>query len=99
MGTAPKSGSKLPAPSVYEQVANFTHAYFGHEAVHYVGRLIEVHTRKKPEQLSRDELMSLLDWIKGAVAFFATDKELLERYMTELFDLAGGAQLEDFAEG
>lgn len=83
-----RTKSSSPRPSVYEQVARSTHEHFGADAVHYVTRLIEIHTRKQPALLSKAELMSLLDWIRAAATFFAEDTEKLEQYMTELFAVA-----------
>jgi hypothetical protein len=83
-----KSQNKQPKPTIYEEVAGFTHDYFGVEAAHYITRLIEIHIRKTPELLSQAELMSLLDWIKGAATFFADDKVLVEAYIARLFELA-----------
>lgn len=78
----------MSKPSVYEQVARFTHEYFGADATHYVARLIEIHTRKQPEMLSKAELMSLLDWIKSAVSFFTEDKRAADAYIVALYNLA-----------
>jgi hypothetical protein len=80
-----------PGPSVYERVAQSTHEYFGADAVHYIARLIEIHTRKHPELLSEAELISLLDWIKSAILFFAEDAKVAEAYMDRLLDIADGA--------
>jgi hypothetical protein len=83
-----KTSNSKPKLTIYEEVAGFTHDYFGVEAAHYIARLIEIHIRKSPELLSREELMSLLDWIKGAASFFADDKERIEKYISQLFKLA-----------
>jgi len=85
-----KSQNNQPKLTIYQEVAGFTHDYFGVEAAHYIGRLIEIHIGKAPEHLSKEELMSLLDWIKGAATFFADDKNLIENYITNLCDLASG---------
>ncbi len=87
-----KSSDTKHKPTIYEEVAGFTHDYFGVEAAHYIGRLIEIHIRKAPELLSKEELISLLDWIKGAATFFADDKELVENYISHLFELASGSE-------
>jgi hypothetical protein len=83
-----KPSDSKPKLTIYEEVAGFTHDYFGVEAAHYITRLIEIHIRKAPELLSKEELMSLLDWIKGAATFFADDKERIEKYIGQLFELA-----------
>lgn len=79
-------------PSIYDRVTHFTHQYFGIEATHYIARLIEIHIRKNPELLSKEELMSLLDWIKSAATFFAEDKALIEKYINQLFKLASDSE-------
>lgn len=88
-------------PSLYEEVARFSHAYFGTDAPQHIGRLIEIHTHKSAEQLSKEELMSLLDWIRSAAAFLEDDKEKVESYIADLLKLAttGGQRNYDQPEG
>lgn len=84
--------------SVYQEVSRFTHEYFGREAPQHVEKLIKVHLQKSPEELTKEELTSLMDWIKNAVSFLTEDKNAVENYIKDLINLAAGNSVEAAAD-
>lgn len=74
---------------LYEEVINITQAYFGPAAHRFVNRQIVNHLDKDPEQLTRQDLSNLIDWIAAAMALLAEDPEVVGGYVAELRSLAG----------
>ena len=52
--------------SVYDQVVRITHVYLGPAADRFIARQVENHLHKPPQDLTKNDLKSLIDWI-GAV--------------------------------
>lgn len=78
--------------TIFEQASSITHAYFGPDATEHLAHFIAIHLRKPAEQLTRDELISLTDWIKGAASFLAEDERLVDHYIHDLIALAESEQ-------
>lgn len=79
---------KQAAPSIYEQVVQITHVYLGPAADRFIARQVENHLHKSPEELSADDLSSLIDWIRVVVSLLTEDGEIIEEYAGELQKLA-----------
>lgn len=77
-------------PAVYDQVVRVTHVYLGPAADRFIIRQVHNHLHKEPDQLTRDDLSKLIDWIRVAVSFLTDDSELVEEYTDELERLAHG---------
>lgn len=70
--------------SMYEQVVRVTHVYLGPAADRFIARQVENHLHKSPSELSRDDLVNLIDWIRVVVALLTEDSEIIEEYIAEL---------------
>jgi hypothetical protein len=85
-----------PQPSVYGQVVRVTNVYLGPAAERFIARQVENHLHKAPEELTADDLLSLIDWIRVVVGLLTEDSEIVEEYLSELQKLAanraGGRQ-------
>ncbi len=75
--------------SVYDKVVRITNVYLGPAAERFIGRQVENHLHKPPQELSRDDLAGLIDWIIVAVSLLTEDNEIVEEYAGELYKLAG----------
>jgi hypothetical protein len=75
-------------PSLYDQVVRITHVYLGPAADRFIARQVENHLHKSPEQLSKADLRSLIDWIKLVVSLLTEDEAIIEEYTDELQKLA-----------
>jgi plasmid maintenance system antidote protein VapI len=77
-----------PTP-LYDQVVRVTHVYLGPAADRFIARQVENHLHKAPEELSKTDLASLIDWIRATVSLLTEDNEIIEEYAAELQKLAG----------
>lgn len=77
--------------TLYEKVVKVTHVYLGPAADRFIARQVQNHLKKKPEQLSSEDLRKLIDWIRVAVALMTEDSELIEEYTAQLEKLAQSA--------
>lgn len=74
--------------SIYDQVVKITHVYLGPAADRFIDRQIQNHLHKSPEQMSKADLLKLIDWIKVAVSLITEDSEIVEEYTNELRRIA-----------
>jgi elongation factor P--beta-lysine ligase len=76
------------SPILYDQVVKVTHVYLGPAADRFIARQVQNHLHKAPEELSPDDLLQLIDWIKVAVSLLTEDTEIIEEYSHQLMLLA-----------
>ena len=72
---------------LYENVVLVTQTYLGPAADRFITRQIRNHLRKDPEELAKQDLADLIDWIKVAMSFLTEDHELIEEYIKGLQNL------------
>lgn len=75
--------------TLYDEVVRVTHVYLGPAADRFIARQVENHLHKAPEELSKADLASLIDWIRVVVSLLTEDNEIVEEYAAELEKLAG----------
>lgn len=75
-------------PTVYDEVVRVTQVYLGPAANRFISRQVENHLHKPAEQLTKDDLLSLVDWIKVVVGLLTDDSVIIEEYVAELRKLA-----------
>ncbi len=75
-------------PILYTQVVKVTHVYLGPAADRFIARQVENHLNKPPEDMSKKDLLQLIDWIKVAVSLLTDDSEIVEEYAAQLHKLA-----------
>jgi hypothetical protein len=73
--------------TLYEQVVQTTHVYLGPAADRFIGRQVQNHLHKRPEQLSQSDLERLIDWIQIAVSLLTEDSDIIEDYIAALREL------------
>lgn len=74
--------------NLYDKVVRITYDYLGPAADRFVTRQIRNHLHKEPEQLKKNDLKSLIDWIKIAMSLLSNDDRLVARYVAELQELS-----------
>ncbi|HVS58538.1 MAG TPA: hypothetical protein VHD60_02235 [Candidatus Saccharimonadales bacterium] len=74
--------------SVYQRVVRISHQYFGPAADRFIIRQVQNHLHKNPEDLSKQDLAVLIDWIRTAVALLTEDSSIVEEYTQKLEALA-----------
>jgi len=78
--------------TLYEEVVNVTHEYFGPAADRFVTRQIRHHLSKNPKELRKKDLGGLINWISMAMALLHEDEELIHKYATDLQALTAEKQ-------
>ena len=73
---------------LYNQVVKVTNVYLGPAADRFIARQVQNHLDKPAEELSRDDLLKLIDWIKIAMSLLTEDSEIVEEYAAQLQRLA-----------
>ncbi|HSX45658.1 MAG TPA: hypothetical protein VLG27_01475 [Candidatus Saccharimonadia bacterium] len=76
--------------SLYMEVVTVTQGYFGPAADRFVSRQIRSHLSKEPEKLNRKDLLPLIDWISLTMALLIEDEVIINRFVSELRQLANG---------
>lgn len=79
--------------NLYEKVIHVTRIYLGPAADRFIARQVRNHLKKPPECLSRDDLRSLIDWIRIAMSLLTEDGEIIEEYASQLERLTRPAKL------
>lgn len=74
--------------TLYQEVVTITHTYLGPAADRFIARQVQNHLHKQPEDITRDDLRKLIDWIRLAVSFLTEDSQIIEEYIDELTQLA-----------
>jgi hypothetical protein len=74
--------------NLYDKVVRVTHVYLGPTADRFIARQVQHHLHKKPEELSRGDLLKLIDWIRVAMSLLTDDSEVVEEYAEQLRKLA-----------
>ncbi len=75
--------------SFYDQVVSISQVYLGSTANRFIAGQVENHLHKSPQELSQNDLLNLIDWIRTAVCFLTEDGKLIEEYTSELRKLSG----------
>ncbi len=75
-------------PDLYDQVVRVTNVYLGPAADRFIARQVQNHLHKSPKDLSKSDLLKLIDWIKLAVSLITEDSEIIEEYASQLYLLA-----------
>jgi hypothetical protein len=70
--------------NLYAKVVRVTNVYLGPAADRFISRQVENHLHKSPENLSKEDLIKLIDWIKVAVSLLTEDTEIVEEYAAQL---------------
>ena len=77
------SDSSFETP-LYDKVVRITNVYLGPAADRFIARQVQNHLHKQPEELSREDLKKLIDWIRVAVSLLTDDSEIIEEYAAQL---------------
>ncbi len=91
--------AKRQATPLYDEVVRVTHVYLGPAAERFIARQVENHLHKAPEELSKADLLKLIDWIRVVVSLLTEDSDIIEEYASELQKLARGKPADDTRNG
>jgi hypothetical protein len=66
--------------TVYEQLVDVTYEYLGPATERFIGRMSQAHLGKKPELLTREDIIKLQDWSKLGFAMLTDDTQTVDEY-------------------
>jgi hypothetical protein len=72
---------------LYQKVVEITQDYLGPAADRFIARQIEHHLHVEPRDITRPQLVKLLDWIQIAMTSLTKDEVLVNQYIAELKQL------------
>jgi hypothetical protein len=70
--------------TLYADLVNVTHKYFGPASDRFIKRQIHNHLNKDPDELVVEDLDMLIDWIKLAMALLVEDERLVNNFVSDL---------------
>ncbi len=73
---------------IYGKIVRITRVYLGPTADRFIARQVQNHLNKQPEELCREDVAKLIDWIRVAVSLLTEDSEVVEEYVFQLQKLA-----------
>jgi nitric oxide reductase activation protein len=74
--------------SIYQQVVAVTYDYLGPAAQRFIDREIKAHLHKKPQDLTKADVVKLVDWSKLAFALLTEDAKMVDDYAGSLLTIA-----------
>ena len=73
---------------LYVQVVELTNNYLGPASERFIERQIKTHIGKNPDEITREDVAKLDEWIKVALALLTDDEQLLQDFSNDLKQLA-----------
>jgi hypothetical protein len=73
--------------SLYNQVVDITTDYLGPASQRFIDRQIENHLHKRPDQLTRADITTLISWSKIALALLTNNSKLVNEYARRITGL------------
>lgn len=73
---------------LYDEVVKVTHVYLGPAADRFIARQAQNHLHKAPQEMSPEDLLKLVDWIRVSVSLITDDNEVIEEFTGRLKRLA-----------
>ncbi|HVV67214.1 MAG TPA: hypothetical protein VHB72_04065 [Candidatus Saccharimonadales bacterium] len=70
--------------TLYDRVVRVTHVYLGPAADRFIARQVQSHLHKPPSEITNEDLLKLVDWIRVAVSLLTDDMEVVEEYIGQL---------------
>ncbi len=69
---------------LYQKVVHIAEDYFGPAAPRYIGRLVQNHFGKTPDQLTQKDMPELIEWTRLTIAMLTEDQVMVEEFTDRL---------------
>lgn len=76
--------------TVYEQLIEAAYEYLGPAAKRFIDREIEAHLGKKPQDIVKEDIATLHDWCRLALALLTEDSTMVDDFSQNLLAIADG---------
>lgn len=77
------------ATTLYSEVVEIAEDYLGPAADRFIGRQITFHLNKKPENLAKEDLDKLVEWVKVSLSLLTDDHKSVETAASRILALKG----------
>lgn len=77
--------------SLYQKTVDISQDYLGPAAERFISRQIDTHLNKPPQELTDEDLVALINWIKPTFALLTNNRRLVDTFITRLLELVDGA--------
>jgi hypothetical protein len=71
----------------YENLIDLTSPYLGPSSERFINRQIRNHLNKEPEEINRDDIALLVDWIRLSMSILTDDNKLIKEYIKQIKSL------------
>lgn len=73
---------------LYDQVVSITQEYLGPATDRFLVRQITNHLGKSPQELTKSDIPTLVEWTKATLALLTEDRDMVEEYASKISRLA-----------
>ena len=73
---------------VYNNAILITRDYLGPATERFLDRQITFHLKKKPEQLTSEDIPKLAEWVKVSIAILTDDRKMVDEFNERIMSLA-----------
>ena len=70
--------------TLYQELVAATRELLGPASERFSERQIQSHLQKKPEDITKDDVIELIDWIKLSLAILTEDSKTLKSFVGEI---------------
>lgn len=64
--------------TIYQDAVNITRDYLGPAADRFVTRQVAFHLKKKPEEVTKEDIPKLVEWLKVSIAMLTEDAKMVD---------------------
>lgn len=79
--------NELKKAELYKKLVQVTTDYLGPAAERFISRQIETHLHKTPDQITPEDIVKLVDWVKLAVALLTEDSKMVDDFTKSVLEL------------
>ena len=72
---------------LYEQVSGITEEYMGPATERFLIRHITFRLGKSPQELTDDDIPTLIEWTRATLGLLTEDRKLIDDYVTKMNQL------------
>jgi hypothetical protein len=74
--------------TLYWNVVDITSQYLGPAAERFIDRQVQNHLNKDPKKITKNDIKSLIDWLRTSVSLLTDNQILVEEYIDQLQTLS-----------
>lgn len=80
--------SLATSSNTYQQLVDITNDYLGPASERFIQRQVETHLNKKPEDVTKEDVQKLVEWVRIAIALLTEDGKMVDNYVESIKKIA-----------